>query len=112
MQFNYEIDYKKLNPWKDICTGLYVAKGQAPGLHACEHEMQGATTAGLVSLVLPPQMRDGLREPNVTSPYLSQRDASKTQNCYSHYAQSYGSISNIEKWDPCDGSHFTNMMDF
>ncbi len=54
VQFTYEIDYEKLNPWTNVCMGLYVAKVQAPGLHAHAHEIQGATTASLESLVLPP----------------------------------------------------------
>ncbi len=75
VQFNYEINYEELNPWMDVHTGLYVAEVQVPGLHACAHEMQDTTTPGLDSLVLPPQMCDGLSEPNVSNPYLSQRDA-------------------------------------
>ncbi len=87
-------------------------KRQVPGLHACAHKIQGATPAGLDSLVLPPQMCDGLCEPNVSNPYLSQKEASKTQSQYSHYAQSYGSIPNSEKWDPKCESCWVNMVDF
>ena len=97
VQFNYEVDYEELNPRTEFCTGSYVAKVQVPGLHAHArkmHEMQSATTVGMDSLVLPPQMCDGLREPNVPNPYLSQRDALQTQSHYSHYAQTYGSNSN------------------
>ncbi len=75
VKFNYEVDYEELNPRTEFCTGSYVAKVQVPGLHARVHKMQSATTVGMDSLVLPPQVCDGLREPNVTNPYLSQRDA-------------------------------------
>ncbi len=81
VQFNYEIDYEELNPWTDVCTGSYVVKVKVPGLYAHAHEMQGATTAGLDSLVMPPQVCDGLREPNVPNPYLSQGD---TPQAHSH----------------------------
>ena len=63
VQFNYEVDYEELNPWMGFCTGSYVAKVQVPGLHARANEMQGATIVVLDSLVLPPQVCDGLREP-------------------------------------------------
>ena len=112
VQFNYKFDYEELNPRTEFRTGSYVAEVQVPGLHACAHEMQSATTIGMDSLVLPPQVCDGLRDPNVPNPYLSQRYASKTQSHYSHYAQTYGSNPNNEKWDPQKGSRLANMVDF
>ena len=39
VQFNYEVDYEKLNPRTEFCMGPYVAKVQVPGLNAREHEM-------------------------------------------------------------------------
>ncbi len=39
VQFNYEINYKELNPWTDIRTGPYIAEVQVPGLHALAHKM-------------------------------------------------------------------------
>ena len=112
VQFNYEADYEELNPRTEFCTGSYVAKVQVPGIHACAHEIQSATTVGTDSLVMHPQVCDGLREPNVPNPYLSQRDASKTQSHYSHYSQSCGSNPNDEKWDPQKGSRLADMVDF
>ena len=97
VQFNYEVDYEELNPWTDLRMGSYVCKVQVPGLHARANDMQGATIAGLDGLVLPPQMCDGLREPSVPNPYLSQGDAPQTQSHCSHYAQTYGLIPNSEK---------------
>ncbi len=112
VQFNYKVNYEELNLRTEFHTGSYVAKMQVPVLHAHAHEMQSATTVGLDSLVLPPQMCDGLREPNVPHPYLVQREASKTQSHYSHYAQPYGSNPNDEKWDPQKGSCLAEMVDF
>ena len=74
--------------------------------------MQGATIAGLDSLVLPPQVCDGLREPPVPNPYLSQGDSPYTHSHYSHAALSDGSFPNSKKWDPHDGSHLTDMAEF
>ena len=54
MQFNYEVDYEELNPRMEFGTGSYVAEVQVPGLHACAHKMQIATTMGMDSLVLSP----------------------------------------------------------
>ncbi len=71
VQFNYEVDYEELNPRTEFLTGSYVAKMQVPGMYARAremHEMQSATTVGMDSLVLPPQLCDGLREPNVPNP--------------------------------------------
>ena len=96
----------------EIFTGAYVAKVQVPGRHARAYEMQSATTMGMDSQILPPQVCDGLREPNVPNPYLSQRDASQTQSHCSHYAQSYGSIPNSKKWDPQDGTRLVDMVHF
>ena len=112
VQFNYEVDYEEPNPRTEFRTGSYVAKVNVPGLHACAHEMQSSTTVGMGSLVLPPQMCDGLREPNVPNPYLGQRDASKTQIHCSHYAQTYGLIPNSKKWDSQYGSCLVDMVDF
>ncbi len=92
--------------------GSYVAKVKVPGLHARASEMQGATTAGLDSLVLPPQMCDGLREPNVLNPYLSQGEAPQVQSHYSHAASPDGLFPISKKWDPHDGSHLADMAEF
>ncbi len=112
MQFNYEVDYEELNPWTDLRKGSYVAEVKVPGLYSCANEMQGATNMGLESLVLPPQMCDGLREPGVTNPYFSQGDTPQTQSHYSHTSQSYGLLPNSKKWDLHDGSHLADMADF
>ncbi len=97
VQFNYEIDYEELNPWTDVRTGSYVAEVQVPGLHARENEMQGATITGLDGLVLTPKMCDGLREPQVPNPYLSQGDAPYAQSHYSHAFLPAGSFPNSKK---------------
>ena len=109
VQFICKIYYEELNPWTDVRTGLYVAKVEVPGLHARAHKMQGATTAGLDSLVLPPQMCDGLHEPNVPNPYLSQGDGPQVHSHYSHAAFSDGLFPISKKWDPLDGSHLADM---
>ncbi len=75
VQFNCKVDYEELNPRTEFCMGSYVAEVQVPGLHACAHDMQSATTVGMDSLVLPSQVCDGLREPNVPNSYLVQRDS-------------------------------------
>ena len=112
VQFNYEIYYKELNPWTDVCTGLYVAEVKVPGLHAHAHKMQGATISGLDSLMLPLQMCDGLRESNVPNPYLSHGDARQVHSHYSHAALSDGLFPISKKWDPHDGSHLADMAEF
>ncbi len=68
VQFKYEVYYKELNPRTEFHTESYVAEVQVPGLHTCAHEMQSATTVGMDNLVLPPQVCDGLHEPNVRNP--------------------------------------------
>ncbi len=57
-------------------------------------------------------MCDGLCEPSVPNPYLSQGDAPQTQSHYSHIAQSYGLFPDSKKWDSHDGSHLVNMAEF
>ncbi len=74
--------------------------------------MQGATIAGLDSLVLPPQVCDGLREPQVPNPYLSQGDAPHVHSHYSHAALPAGSLPNSKNWDPHNGSQLTEMAEF
>ncbi len=112
VQFNYEVNYEELNPSTEFRMGSYVAKVQVPGLHARAHDMQGATNAGLDSLVLPLQVCDGLRETSVPNKYLRQGDAPQTQSHYSHTARSYGSFPNSKKWDPHDGLHLADMAEF
>ena len=112
VQFNYEINYEELNPWTDVRMGLYVVKVQVPGLHAHAHKMQGVTTAGLDSLVLPLKICDGLREPNVPNPYLSQGDAPQVHSHYSHAALSDGLFQISNKWDLHDGLHLSDMAEF
>ena len=112
LQFNFEVDYEELNPWTDLRTGSYIAEVQVPGLNARANEMQGATITGLDSLVLPPQVCDGLRESPVPNPYLSQGDAPQAHSHYSHTALTYGLFPNSKKWDPHDGSHLADMAEF
>ena len=51
---------------------FYLALDVGSGLHAFTYNIRGTTNAGLIILVLPPQMCDGLRDPNVPNQYLSQ----------------------------------------